>query len=412
MKKINSFHIIRLSISGFKCFEEKIVFDFGDMTYITASNGKGKSSIADAISYTFMGTPFFGGNGLDRLQNGNASELEVSVDIVDDIGTEHTLTRSRKKGVTVITYDGFEIKQTDITEMFCDKDIFLSIFNPMYFIDVLGESGRGMLEKLLPVVSHEDVLAAMSERSRELLKDESMLSPETYIKYRRTELKELEESQIRYTAQKELLERQREECASNAEYVALSDAIGYVSANWKCPVCMTVMTKQEANEVMAELQQRHSGFIRGIQIDNLLVEENLSTSMLETVTKIACLKTLVSEAIQYAATRAKLALEGLKMNRAEIVLSEIIKSTGEVKDCFRFSYNGRDYRCLSLSEKIKAGLEVSELIKRLSGRNYPVFIDNGESICAIDNVKPSGQVIYSRVVRDKELKITRQNNNQ
>jgi hypothetical protein len=85
------------------------------------------------------------------------------------------------------------------------------------------------------------------------------------------------------------------------------------------------------------------------------------------------------------------------------VLTELVKSTGEVKDCFKFSYDGRDYRCLSLSEKIKAGLEVSGLIKRLSGRNYPVFIDNSESICSID--MPSGQALLSRVVEGEDLNV-------
>ncbi len=74
MKKINSFHIIRLTMAGFKCFEQDTAFDFGDTTFITASNGQGKSSIADAIAFAFVGTPFFGDRGLDRLLNKNATE--------------------------------------------------------------------------------------------------------------------------------------------------------------------------------------------------------------------------------------------------------------------------------------------------------------------------------------------------
>jgi len=70
------------------------------------------------------------------------------------------------------------------------------------------------------------------------------------------------------------------------------------------------------------------------------------------------------------AKRTEMMLDGLKMNKAEIVLYEIVKSKRELKDCFRFSYEGRDYKCLSMSEKIKAGLEVSQLVQRLSGRNY------------------------------------------
>jgi len=73
---------------------------------------------------------------------------------------------------------------------------------------------------------------------------------------------------------------------------------------------------------------------------------------------------------------------------------------------FKFSYDGKPYKFLSLSEKIKAGLEVSELIKKLTGRNYPVFIDNGESIPVIDNVRPTGQIFIAQVVKGAPLEIS------
>ena len=71
MQKISGFAITKLTLTGFKCFEDTTSFDFGDMTFITASNGQGKSSIADAIAFAFVGVPFFGDKGLDRLQNRN-----------------------------------------------------------------------------------------------------------------------------------------------------------------------------------------------------------------------------------------------------------------------------------------------------------------------------------------------------
>lgn len=86
------------------------------------------------------------------------------------------------------------------------------------------------------------------------------------------------------------------------------------------------------------------------------------------------------------------ALGKLRMNRVSITLYDVVKSTGEVKDVFRFTYEGRDYICLSHSERIRAGLEVAELIKRLLGVEYPTFIDDVESVPVIDNVRPTGQV--------------------
>ncbi len=72
---------------------------------------------------------------------------------------------------------------------------------------------------------------------------------------------------------------------------------------------------------------------------------------------------------------------------------------------FKFTYGGRRYDRLSLSEKIRAGLEVSELVKRLTGRNYPVFVDNMESVDDLANVRPTGQIIMAKCVRGAELTV-------
>ncbi len=610
MKKINGFSISKLALMGFKCFEDMTAFDFGDSTLITASNGQGKSSIADAISFAFVGTPFFGEKGLDRLQNQNMQEMMVSVDFIDDTGKAHNLTRSRKRDSTSISYDDINVRQTDLNEAFGGRDIFLSILNPLYFINVLGDNGKGLLEKLLPVVSHEDVMAALSPYSQEILSGQSLLSPETFIKNRRAELKELEENLISYRGQKELLDYQREERAAkleelraaadsisaemdelisirdkgrdipaeetalaelrkmrtelladitngdsekevqkvtkeiktveksiaklsakdyisphtsqiaeketqlknlHTEYNRLTAALKNTVAGYKCPVCASVVTEENVAAVRADLQQRISDAINdGKAVRNALEElrtqesidrdvfeqeqamavekENnrlaeLNQQLLEmnvarelekedygvrlselesrigaqeertangnwsqeqalryvelserkkeceiqtdalkhtedynyaaliedTEAQITQMKRLISEAIQYMAKRIELMLDGLKMSSTEIVLTDIVKSTGEIKDCFRFSYEGRDYKCLSLSEKVRAGLDVATLIQRLSGRNYPVFVDNGESICTFGKVQIPGQIIFARVVNNQALQVIPRN---
>ena len=93
MRKIKSFTIQKLVMRGFKCFNEKIEFDMGAMTFIKGSNGLGKSSIADAIAFAFTGTSFFGEKGLDKLHNPETPEMGVSVTLVEDGGETYTLTR-------------------------------------------------------------------------------------------------------------------------------------------------------------------------------------------------------------------------------------------------------------------------------------------------------------------------------
>ena len=116
-------------------------------------------------------------------------------------------------------------------------------------------------------------------------------------------------------------------------------------------------------------------------------------------------KEQISHLILYVSKRAELTFSQLTMNRVAISLYDVVKSTGEVKDTFQFTYGGRRYDRLSLSEKIRAGLEVSELLKRLTGRNYPVFLDNMESVEALDNVRPTGQVLLARCVGGADLTV-------
>ncbi len=166
---------------------------------------------------------------------------------------------------------------------------------------------------------------------------------------------------------------------------------------------------QEQALQFAELEEKKKLCEAQIETLNNVQDYDYTTLIVETEEKITQLKQLINEAIQYMAKRVELMLNGLKMSHTEIVLTEVIKTTGEIKDCFRFSYDGRDYKCLSLSEKVRAGLDVSMLLQKLSGRNYPIFVDNGESICSFGKVQPSGQVMISKVVNNQTLQVTYKN---
>ena len=118
MKSIGSFQITGMTISGFKCYEEAAHLTFGNPTVITGGNGRGKSSIADAIAFTVTGLPFFGERGIDRLHCETNPNLMVAMYFVDGEGQNHELTRTRQKSRMTITYDGYEIRQHDLNEMF------------------------------------------------------------------------------------------------------------------------------------------------------------------------------------------------------------------------------------------------------------------------------------------------------
>lgn len=597
MKKIEQFQITSLMLSGFKSYEEPTELVFGNPTVITGGNGRGKSSIADAIAFAVTGCPFFGERGIDRLHNENNPDVAIRMCFVDETGTLHELNRTRRKNRMTITYDGYEIRQLDLADLFGERDVFLSIFNPLYFIEELGEDGKKLLERYLPTIPHETVLSQLSEPVREHLKNETILSPEGSLKRCREEIRGLEERITYLRGQKDLAASQgesheqaeqeltlqadtlreeiaeleqrqfsgmdvsdmqerlvelsgryeeaardertdtsklREQLQTLREKIARREGEQYQSkftealaeasarvkdlgvryqresaaykafhAGMECPACHRSVTEQSLPEVQAVLKkvlselyaagsERRAQLIELQEMDKKaadtfaqfkeddlgkwaaeaaemeqrcasLAEQasaeterlraeiqtltadleygNLSQSeydhlgtcreeLRQSEAKIAALQTMtaaqlpdfdreiaqanasiaeikrkMANVIAYISKRAELTFSQLKMNRVEISLYDVVKSTGEVKDTFKFQYGGRRYDRLSLSEKIRAGMEVSELMKRLTGRNYPVFVDNMESVDDLANVRPTGQIIMAKCVSGAALQV-------
>ena len=597
MKKIEQFQITSLMLSGFKSYEEPTELVFGNPTVITGGNGRGKSSIADAIAFAVTGCPFFGERGIDRLHNENNPDVAIRMCFVDETGTLHELNRTRRKNRMTITYDGYEIRQLDLADLFGERDVFLSIFNPLYFIEELGEDGKKLLERYLPTIPHETVLSQLSEPVREHLKNETILSPEGSLKRCREEIRSLEERITYLRGQKDLAASQgesheqaeqeltlqadtlREEIAEleqrqfsgmdvsdmqerlvelsgryeeaarderadtsklreqlqllrekiarrevekyqskftealaeasarvkdlGVRYQRESAAYKAFHAGMECPACHRSVTEQSLPEVQAalkkvlselyaagseqraqlielqemdkkaadtfaqfkeddlgkwaaeaaEMEQRCASLAEqaSAETERLRAEIQTLTADLEygnlsqseydhlgtcreelrqSEAKIAALQTMtavhlpdfdreiaqanasiaeikrkMADVIAYISKRAELTFSQLKMNRVEISLYDVVKSTGEVKDTFKFQYSGRRYDRLSLSEKIRAGMEVSELMKRLTGRNYPVFVDNMESVDDLANVRPTGQIIMAKCVSGAALQV-------
>ena len=606
MQPIQSFSITGMSVSGFKCFADKTELPFFPITCVTGGNGRGKSSVADAIAFAVTGLPFFGERGVDRLHSERNPDLSVTLRFTDENGDAHELVRNRQKGRCVAFYDGREIRQSDLSVMFGEKDVFLSIFNPLYFIEELGDNGKNLLQRYLPDVSQEEVMSALPDSTREALQGECLLQPDGWLKNRRAEIKGLRDGIIYLNGQKDLTAAQREQAAENArtlaeklealrgevselesrqfngvdlddveqkladltaqhsemskempetadtaeldrkireleseqakqacsQYVSqFTDKIASANAETEsllgrykredaalkgfqpgaiCPTCHRAVTEEELPSVQEELKRivseivlqgktararwnqlcreereaekafhdaaakesaRLGGEIQELEqqrkakiaavaernrqhsadVDDLLSQiQNLSATRecgVLGVDEYERLKTRREEirdyqarldaaqgvldtaqedydaqiqdierqirdkeeqmklVVSFAAKKAELLFANLKMNRVAISLYDVVKSTGEAKEAFRFTYDGRLYNRLSLSEKVRAGMEVSELMKRLTGRNYPQFLDNMESVDDIRNVQPSGQVIMARCVRNADLSV-------
>ena len=55
MKKIGGFQITGMTLSGFKSYQTPTDLEFGPITLVTGGNGRGKTSVADAIAFAITG---------------------------------------------------------------------------------------------------------------------------------------------------------------------------------------------------------------------------------------------------------------------------------------------------------------------------------------------------------------------
>lgn len=604
MDKVTYFKATKLQMVGFKHHSQPVCYTFGDITVISGGNRVGKTTIADAIAFAITGKGYMGDRYIDRLYYENDREIQLSLTYLDQNGTEHRIDRRRKLDKMEIALDGRSIRQRDLFSMFGELDEFLSLYNPLYFIEILQDDGRKLLEKHLPPMSQESILAQMSEEMRAVLRGYTFMSPEAALANLRGEKKETEDALLAYSGRQEMAaevaqkqddakKRLTEEIvileneaaqwehqridgldmkAMNLELIELGDqynellnekpvpfdptpyrerqkkirdkiekrrqeiyesklseqfvqiekplqelrmkftqAAGFLKTlkpGIICPLCHRSVTaddhvtceialrtameqckekgielrlqkkelevleakcletfeqfkkddlaalQHESAEITAECDRENDRALKAreayaqrlqevskriellqeqIWTGNLSAEEMEQYEALkkqidekkavlaglfhetetskETQDKTYALMTQnlvqiedrISAVLDFAATRNRMLFEHLHTPNVACKLYDIVKSTGEIKETWKFTYNGRDYRCLSHSEKLLAGMELVELLKKLLGRCYPVFADDTESIDDIP--RPSGQSFIARVVRGRPLKI-------
>ena len=173
------------------------------------------------------------------------------------------------------------------------------------------------------------------------------------------------------------------------------------------------LTEEEYSE-LTDLEATLIGINAQIEtVEQSASEERLKTALIEKDTfaeQITKYKNIVTALTEYIFKRAELATAELNMPNVKIRLFDIVRGTGEVKNAFKFDYKGREYCNLSLSEKTLAGIEISAMIRKITGKDYPICIDNTESIAAFNDVDMPSQVMLIRVIKGQPLAVKFQNN--
>lgn len=263
-------------------------------------------------------------------------------------------------------------------------------------------------ESLLNIKSYvENTLKKRIEREKKNLDDsiESFnKSKSNYEKYKEEGIKkkaEYEKIKAENEKQKTLFEQEK-----TKKIALLNDQLNLLIQNYNS-IDISEVEKQiiELKKKQQEILSFNASLEKEIKIQKQLKKQiiDIQNQIEFTIKRNDEIQIMVGVFKEFILKRVELINQEVKkyLQNTTIVLEDVNPETGEVKEIFEVRYRNskgveEDIRLCSTSEKIKAGLELSDMISKLTGCKYMIVIDNAESI--VDYIKPEDQqVIELRV---------------
>ena len=160
-----------LKTIGFRKFKNVFETKLYNVTSITGKNRSGKSNILYAIINIFLGTNLSGDEKACLINNKcDASYGELH--FTDNNNVEHILIRGKDKYVNnknFISLDGKIVKQEDLGNFYRDKKLFLSILNPMYFLNKKQAEQKELVDKYLSNIKPYAIFSKLSKENQNSL---------------------------------------------------------------------------------------------------------------------------------------------------------------------------------------------------------------------------------------------------
>jgi DNA repair exonuclease SbcCD ATPase subunit len=195
-----------MTLKNFKNHKNTTINFDNKHTIIYGDNGTGKTSVGEAIAWCLTGANLFGTeNTTNKLVTMGENEMSVTL-IVEKDGKEYEIIRSKKKNTVEIKINGIKATQMDLYMQFIqDKDVFFTIFNPLYFTSLPPKDAKTILYKVLPEISNEEVFKALPPEIAEALRKRGFSNANTFIEKQREVLKDWEEGLLKSEGNIEIL---------------------------------------------------------------------------------------------------------------------------------------------------------------------------------------------------------------
>ena len=493
----------KLRLTSFKN-HQKLTIDFGEITSITAANGKGKSSISESITWLLYNvdmnntkldpTPIV----MEEETPFPKVELLLNIDGKDLLLTKE-LQKTAKYFINEIPKKATEFDSL-VAELF-EKELFFSMFNPTFFFTQHFTAQRQQLLKYVSDPLDKEVLAALTELDRERLEErlkkhnlkdieakyqpqikskdteyeraaERFLTLKQQLEKEQAELKEVDSAKIteemellknlitNKKAHNEAIKKARNDYSTRLnKLTSLKSDVERIADHVRkmnqavlpdaCRVCGQDLQGEALEKVKHDHEEElnrskqngstvHKEFMKfKEEFDSFGMPEGEEVSTNDLIEKyyqlqndltgaerVGKLAEDVSKAEQHKdAVRLELGtargvIETIKKfntKKAELMVDKVNslldqltvklfdeKKNGSIVPAFEIKMDGKEYSKLSTAERIKAGLELTEVLIKQSGTSIPVFIDNAESI--LKYTAPTAQLITAKV-KSGELKI-------
>lgn len=494
--------LLNIKIKGFMKYKEEFEVKFDNETYIIGGNAKGKTTIAYAVAWAFLGTNLRG-NDKVSLINRESEDCIVELNFIDNDNIKHNLIRYKHNKYSAknsLLLDGKPVKQEYIEKFYIEKQLFLSIYNPDYFKDATPAKQKELIDKYLPNIPILEIYNKLAEDEKskiditqntditKLIKDncerikdidKKILNKKGNLEYAKKITEEKLEDKKKFDKQEEqdLLEQEKDYLeleSKQKQKEKLQNEIGEKEAkqlniqiqldkiNEKgkqarieynkilsdplatCPCCnqpfnnnsksialetkrkemfkldddKKELEKQLSNEKVDVMQLKMELYSFGkidnskriseidIRLKELKAEKekienfnkeidiknnNIEKTRKDIINIVAELEKLDEEKEKYnlqniivkkmycMLIQEKMKFAEKYMNNTKIQFYELVKSTGEIKDCFKITRNGEEFSYLSKAQKFITILEICNMLNKISGLNIPILIDDSES---------------------------------
>ena len=165
-KELKNMKVNYVKTIGFRKFEKIFETELYNITNVTGKNRSGKSNLLYAIINIMLGTNL-SGDEKSCLINKNCDASYGELHFTDNNGTEHILIRGKHRydnKQNFITLDGRNVTQIELTSFYKDKKLFLSIINPLYFLNKKPAEQKELVDKYLSDICPRNLMETVYNR--------------------------------------------------------------------------------------------------------------------------------------------------------------------------------------------------------------------------------------------------------